>query len=80
MKMNNSRKKYNLFSQMDSDKFFEFMIDVFDNMGMNRQGYELELPINCPYCPYHKECQTFENEETTCLEFLLTKLKPDEVR
>ena len=78
--MNNSRKKYEVFRQMDSDKFFDFIIDLFDNMGMNREGLEMELPINCSYCPYDKECQTFENEETTCLEFLLTKLKPDEVK
>jgi hypothetical protein len=73
--MNNSRKKYDIFGQMDSDKFMDFIIDLFDNMGMNRPNYEMELPINCTYCPFHKECQTFENEETTCLEFLLTKLK-----
>ena len=78
--MNNLRKKYDIFGQMDSDKFMDFMIDFFDNMGMNRPNYEMELPINCTYCPFHKECQTFENEETTCLEFLLTKLKPDEVK
>ena len=78
--MNNLRKKYNIFSQMDSDKFFDFIIDLFDNMGMERKGLEMELPISCSYCPFHKECQTFENEETTCLEFLLTKLKPDEVK
>lgn len=77
--MNNSRKKYDIFSQMDSDKFFDFIIDLFDNMGMNRPNYEMELPISCTYCPFHKECETFENEESTCLEFLLTKLKPDEV-
>lgn len=78
--MNSNRKKYDIFGQMDSDKFMDFMIDFFDNMGMNRPNYEMELPINCTYCPFHKECQTFENEETTCLEFLLTKLKPDEVK
>lgn len=78
--MNNARKKYGIFGQMDSDKFMDFMIDFFDNMGMNRPNYEMELPINCTYCPLHKECQTFENEESTCLEFLLTKLKPDEVK
>ena len=78
--MNSNRKKYDIFGQMDSDKFMDFMIDFFDNMGMNRPNYEMELPINCTYCPFHKECQTFENEETTCLEFLLTKLKSDEMK
>ena len=78
--MNNLRKKYDIFGRMDSDKFMDFMIDFFDNMGMNRPNYEMELPLNCTYCPFHKECQSFANEETTCLEFLLTKLKPDEVK
>ena len=83
--MNDSRKKYDIFGQMDSDKFFDFIIDLFDNMGMNRPNYEMELPINCTYCPFHKECEEFgsislENEEVTCLEFLLNKLKPDEVK
>ena len=78
--MNNARKKYEIFGQIDSEKFMDFMIDFFVNMGMNRPNYEMELPLNCSYCPYHKESQTFENEETTCLEFLLTKLKPDEVK
>ena len=78
--MNNSRKKYEIFAQMDGDKFLDFIVDLFDNMGMNRPNYEMELPINCTYCPFHKECQAFENEETTCLEFLLSRLKPDEVK
>ena len=78
--MNNSRKKYDIFGQMDSDKFMDFIIDLFDNMGMSREGLEMELPINCSYCPFRKECKTFENDEATCLEFLLTKLKPDEVK
>ena len=78
--MDNSKRKYEIFGQMDSDKFMDFIITLFDNMGMKREGYEMELPISCSYCPYHKECEQFENEETDCLEFLLTKLKPDEVK
>ena len=78
--MNNSRKKYDIFGQMDSDKFMDFMIDFFDNMGMKHEGHKMDLPIDCSYCPYYKECETFENDEATCLEFLLTKLKPDEVK
>ena len=78
--MNNSRKKYEIFGQMDGDKFLDFIVDVFDNMGMKREGYEMELPISCPCCPFHKECERYEDEEITCLEFLLTKLRPDEVK
>ena len=77
--MNNTKKKYEIFGQMDGDKFLDFIVDLFDNMGMKREGLELELPINCSYCPFHKECEAFEDEDATCLEFLLTKLKPDEV-
>ena len=78
--MNNAKKKYEIFGQMDSDKFFDFVVDLFDNMGMKKEGLELDLPINCSYCPFHKECERCEDEEITCLEFLLTKLKPDEVK
>lgn len=73
--MNNSRKKYEIFGQMDGDKFLDFIVDLFDNMGMKREGHEMELPVECSYCPYQRECQAFENDETTCLEFLLTKLR-----
>jgi hypothetical protein len=69
--MNNSRKKYEIFGQMDSDKFMDFMIDFFDNMGMR----ETDLPLNCSYCPFKKKCNQLEDTEMTCLEFLLTKLK-----
>ena len=78
--MNNSRKKYEIFGQMDLDKFLDFIIDLFDNMGMKREGLEMELPIDCCYCPCREECKADEDKETTCLEFLLTKLRPDEVK
>ena len=68
-------KRYDIFSQMDSDKFIEFIINLFDNMGMNRENYDMELPISCTYCPLHKECEAFGDDDTDCLEFLLTKLK-----
>ena len=32
--MSNSKKRYEIFSKMNSDNFFEFMIEFFDNMGM----------------------------------------------
>ena len=73
--MNQNNKKYDIFGQMDSDKFMEFIIDLFDNMGMNRETYDMMLPIDCSYCPLRKECQEYEDDDTTCLEFLLTKLK-----
>ena len=69
-------KRYEIFGQMDSDKFMEFIIDLFDNMGMNRDTDGTStLPINCEQCPFHKECQEWPDDDTTCLEFLLTKLK-----
>ena len=34
--MNDNRKKYELFGQMDPVKFMDFMIDFLDNLGMNR--------------------------------------------
>jgi hypothetical protein len=69
------KRNYQIFGEMNADKFMDFMIDMFDNMGMNRPGYEMELPINCTYCPFHKECTEHEDEDISCLEFLLTKLK-----
>ena len=71
----NTPKRYEIFGQMDADKFMDFIIDLFDNMGMKRENYDMELPINCSYCPLHTECKAFEDEDATCLEFLLTKLK-----
>ena len=69
-------KRYEIFGQMDSDKFMEFIIDLFDNMGMREDiDGTSTLPIECTHCPLYKECQEFEDDETTCLEFLLTKLK-----
>lgn len=68
-------KRYEIFGQMNADKFMDFIIELFDNMGMKREPYDMELPVNCSYCPYHKECQAFEDEDANCLEFLLTKLK-----
>ena len=68
-------KKYEMFGQMDANKFMDFIIDLFDNMGMNRENYDMELPVNCSYCPYHKECQAFEDDEKRCLEFLAEVLK-----
>lgn len=73
--MNNSTKKYDLFSQMDSDKFFDFIIDLFDNMGMKKEGHEMELPIQCKYCPFNDDCTNLIDDELTCIEFLATKLK-----
>ena len=70
-----SRKRYEIFGQMNPDKFMDFIIDLFDNMGMKRDNYDMELPINCSYCPFQKECEAFEDKDATCLEFLLTKLK-----
>ena len=73
-------KNYQIFGQMDADKFMDFMINFFDNMGMKRPGYEMELPLDCSYCPFQKECENYENLDATCLHFLLTKLSPDEVK
>ena len=69
--MSNSKKRYEIFSKMNSDNFFEFMIEFFDNMGMDDTG----LPLDCSYCPFKKECNQLEDTQMTCLEFLLTKLK-----
>lgn len=71
----NRPKRYEIFGQMDTDKFMDFIIDLFDNMGMKREGRGMDLPIQCGYCPFYKECQAYEDDDTTCLEFLLTKLK-----
>ena len=68
-------RRYEIFGQFDGDKFIDFMVGVFDNMGMKREGQDMELPINCSYCPFRKDCEAFEDEDATCLEFLLTKLK-----
>jgi hypothetical protein len=73
--MNNSRNRYEIFSQIDSDKFMDFIIDLFDNMGMKREGRGMDLPIQCGYCPFYKECQAYEDDDTTCLEFRLTRLR-----
>ena len=68
-------KRYEIFGQFNGDKFIDFMVEMFDNMGMKREGQDMELPINCSYCPLRKDCEAFEDEDATCLEFLLTKLK-----
>ena len=74
--MINRPKRYDMFSQMDPDKFMEFIINLFDNMGMSKDtDGSATLPINCQQCPLYKECQAYEDDEATCLEFLLTKLK-----
>ena len=44
--MNDNRKKYELFAQMDPVKFMDFMIDFLDNLGMNIKYYELDLPTD----------------------------------
>lgn len=68
--------KYELYNQMDSDKFFDFIIKFFDNMGMR----EFDLPLNCSYCPLKEECNNCNDEDITCLEFLSQKLKRDIVK
>ena len=73
--MDNSTKKYSIYSQMNTDKFLEFIIDLFDNMGMNKEGHELQLPVNCSQCPFFDACQDYPDDNITCLEFLATKLK-----
>ena len=77
--MNDNRKKYELFAQMDPVKFMDFMIDFLDNLGMNIKYYELEIPFNCDCCPYYAECSDYRAADVSCLEYLSTKLKPDEV-
>ena len=61
---------YDLIGTVDVDKFADFIADFFNNMGSKE-----DLPLKCSYCPLKKECQAFEDEDATCLEFLLTKLK-----
>lgn len=50
--MNINTNKYDLFDQMDSNKFMDFIVELFDNMGMKRDNYDMDLPINCFYCPF----------------------------
>ncbi len=75
-----SKKTYELFDEMDSNKFKDFIIRFFDNLGMGYPGHDMEIPLNCCYCPLHRKCKEYENSETTCLEFLAITLKPDEVK
>lgn len=71
-----TKKDYELFNKIDSDKFVEFMMDYFEKAGMRNQ----ELPIKCEYCPLRKQCEkAYEmDEDLTCLELVARHLSNNE--
>lgn len=61
---------YDLIGTVDVDKFADFIADFFNNMGSKE-----DLPLKCFHCPLKKECQNYEDDEKSCLEFLAEALK-----
>lgn len=64
--MNN---RYDMLDRMDPNKFMDFIIQLFDKMGMTDEY----IPIDCNYCPLKSECKKYDGD-LTCLQFLEKEL------